>query len=74
MGFEIATEQIAAALIPNGRKALSAYTWMARIFKLIGDVMPNSAEIHLEAMSESTNNYKRLPFLMLTTITDCSHL
>ena len=36
--------------IPNGRKALIAFTWMDRIFKLIGDVQPNKAEIHLETM------------------------
>ena len=41
---------IAAALVTNGDKALTAYTLMAQTFKLIGDVMPNSEEIHLEAM------------------------
>ena len=43
--------------IPNGPKAMFAYTWMDKIFKLIGDVQPNSDEIHLEAMSTTLATY-----------------
>ena len=30
---------------------MMTYTWMNKIFRLIGDIQPNSEEIHLEAMS-----------------------
>ncbi len=42
-------EQIAALQIPNTVQSLSCYAWMSSFFKLTGDVMPNSIEIHLEA-------------------------
>ena len=50
--YGVATTSFDTAMmqIPNGRKALIAFTWMDRIFKLIGDVQPNKAEIHLETM------------------------
>ena len=50
--IEVSNSQTAMMLIPNGEKALSTYTWMNEIFKLIGDVQPNSDEIHLEAMGK----------------------
>lgn len=42
-------EHIAAMQIPNTVQSLSCYAWMSSFFKLTGDVMPNSVEIHLEA-------------------------
>ena len=50
-GFEVSNADAAMMRIPNGPKAMFAYGWMDRIFKLIGDVQPNSDKIHLEAMS-----------------------
>ena len=49
-GVEATFFDMAMMQIPNGHKALTAFTWMDRIFKLIGDVQPNKAEIHLETM------------------------
>lgn len=45
-------------LIPNGRKALSAYVWMKGLFRLIGDVQPNKDEVHLEAMGDSYSTHQ----------------
>ena len=50
-GFDMSNEQMAMTRIPNGTKSLMAYVWMEAVFNLIGDVQPNSDEIHLESMS-----------------------
>ena len=54
-GFQISNDQIAMMRVPNGTKSLMAYTWMETTFALIGDVQPNSDEIHLESMSTILN-------------------
>lgn len=49
LGFYLSNRQLAAAKLPNSPTVISAYGWMARFFKMVGDMIPNSdGEIHLE--------------------------
>ena len=56
--IEVTTTEMAMMRIPNGVKSLSAYAWMDKTFRLIGDVQPNKEdEIHLESMSKPTRTF-----------------
>jgi hypothetical protein len=47
-GRNLTEQQLAALAIPNTEFSLACYAWMDSWFRQIGDMMPNTTEIHLE--------------------------
>lgn len=47
-GFQLSLDEKACVYLPNTEESLQCYTWMKNHFSLIGDIEPNSQEIHLE--------------------------
>jgi len=45
---ELSYEELAMLQIPNSSGAMLCYSWMKYFFNLVGDNVPNSAQIHLE--------------------------
>ena len=49
-GRPLSRDQVAAIRIPNSSASLSCYAWMNSYFNLVGDIIPNKDEVHLEAI------------------------